>query len=80
MKKALITSVYQEEVTIIERDKISDPEELKSYDYNNPGKMTGGKWELVRYSNGQKLWTPVHSYTFNTPNINDHARVTIEVK
>ena len=78
MVKARLTTIHQAEVEIIKRDKITDPEELKSYDYNNPGKMTGGKWELIKYPDGTTLWHPVQSYTFSTPEIKDHGRVELK--
>lgn len=79
-RKALLTTVIQQEVTIIDRDSITSDDERKKYDYNNPNKVTGGKWELILYPSGLKLWTPVHSYTFNTPKIVDHKDVTVNTE
>jgi len=74
MRKVLITSIQQFEVKIL--DQKDAPE---TYTKNLP---PGGndKWELIEYADGTTCWCPKHSYTFNTPLINDHTKVTITVK
>jgi len=73
MKKALLTSIYQEEVKILSES--DDPETYK----NNLPPGGSSKWELIEYADGKRLWCPKHSYTFNTPVITDHTKLRIEV-
>lgn len=73
MKKALLTSIYQDEVKIL-----SESDAPETYKNNLP---PGGsaKWELIELADGKRFWQPKHSYTFNTPAITDHTKVKIQV-
>lgn len=73
MKKALLTVVNQYEVKIVTEKDAPD-----TYAKNLP---PGGKsnWQLIEFSNGDRMWHPVHSHTFATPTINDHGKIKLEV-
>lgn len=73
MKTALLTSLLQQEVKIL--DAGDDP----AYEQNIPPQGVA-KWTLVEYSDGKRLWTPNHNFTFNTPKINDFSRADIKVR
>lgn len=74
MKTVLLTTIHQVHVKVLNEKDAPD-----TYKQNLP---PGGssKWELIEYPDGKRFWHPTHSYTYATPPINDHTKVTIEVK
>lgn len=74
MKTKLLTTIHQTQVKVLDENDAPD-----TYAKNLP---PGGKdkWELIEYADGRRFWHPTHSYTYATPQITDHTKVTIEVK
>jgi len=74
MLKMLLTSIRQDEVKVLHEEDAPE-----TYAKNLPpgGK---GKWVLIEYEDGKRYWHPIQPYTFATPKIDDHGKVSIEVK